>query len=111
MGQHELIKLLKGYKIMETRIENMKLKLDIEDLSGQHEELRKRLKIDEAKKIALDISMAQLEELERTILEEFYIKGCGWKIVRQKTGYSENWLKELRARALMKLNLMLEGWI
>ena len=133
MSYRQIEGILYNYKLIKASIENNKLKLqnlELEDGTTaisyeepssktnkfhsitenaaiknieRKEKLKKKIAIDTNTIQMIDNALNVLTELERTIIEMFYIENMEWWKVAAKVHYSEGWCKAKRNEAINKM--------
>ncbi len=133
MSYRQIEGMLYNYKLIKASIENNKLKLqnlELEDGTTaisyeepssktnkfhsitenaaiknieRKEKLKKKIAIDTNTIQMIDNALNALTELERTIIEMFYIENMEWWKVAAKVHYSEGWCKAKRNEAINKM--------
>jgi len=133
MSYRQIEGILYNYKLIKASIENNKLKLqnlELEDGTTaisyeepgsrtnkfhsvtenaaiknieRKEKLKKKIAIDTNTIQMIDNALNALTELERTIIEMFYIENMEWWKVAAKVHYSEGWCKAKRNEAIKKM--------
>jgi len=139
MSYSQIEGTLYNYKLIKASIENNKLKLDNLELEDgttaivygepssktnkfnsitenaalknieRKERLKKRIAIDTNTIQMIDNALNALTELERTIIEMFYIENMEWWKVAAKVHYSEGWCKAKRNEAINKMLFTING--
>ena len=133
MSYRQIEGILYNYKLIKASIENNKLKLqnlELEDGTTaisyeepssktnkfhsitenaaiknieRKEKLKKKIAIDTNTIQMIDNALNALTELERAIIEMFYIENMEWWKVAAKVHYSEGWCKAKRNEAINKM--------
>lgn len=139
MSYSQVEGILYNYKMIKASIENNKLKLEnmeLEDGSkaityGQpssktnkisnitecaamkniekKDKLKKKITLDTNNIKMIDNALKGLSELERTIIEMFYIEDLEWWKVAAKVCYSEGWCKTKRREAINRILFSING--
>ncbi|OHW62181.1 hypothetical protein EUAN_12500 [Andreesenia angusta] len=73
------------------------------------ERLKRRIATEENKIKMIDNALEGLNDMERVIVEEFYINGLEWWKVAAKVCYSEGWCKSTRNNAIKKILYSING--
>lgn len=73
------------------------------------EQLKLNILITESKLKRIDRAIDALNDNEKQVIYERYIKGRQWWEVAYKVKYNERWCKELRRRAINKIAIGLYG--
>lgn len=135
----QIEKILYNYKLIKSSIDNNKLILEnLEVVDGvkaithgevssktnkfnsivenatidnieRKEKLEKKIATDELTIKLIDNTLKALPEVERKILEMFYIENIDWWKVALEVAYSEGWCKEKRRSAINKIVSFLVG--
>jgi len=139
MSYSQIEDILYNYKMIKASIENNKLKLEnmeLEDGSKaitygepnsntnkinsitekaaiknieRKEKLKRNIALDTNKIKMIDNAIQGLSELERTIIEMFYIENLEWWKVAAKVCYSEGWCKAKRREAINRILFSING--
>lgn len=139
MSYNQIEGILYNYKMIKASIENNKLKLQNMELEDgtkaitygepgsktnkinnitevaaiknieKKERLKRKIALDTNKIKMIDNALQGLSELERTIIEMFYIENLEWWKVAAKVCYSEGWCKAKRREAINRILFSING--
>lgn len=82
---------------------------NIEKKEKARKELKRKIAIESNKIKMIDNALNALTDLERTIIEMFYIENLEWYKVAGKVCYSEGWCKEKRKETINRILYTING--